>query len=69
MTLRSDANGLISLVGLPHPLCSTIDMTTSSILASSQLRYSSNNPNFYAATSYANLNGALSSYRVVGCGF
>jgi len=57
--VSSNASGVASLAIFPHPYCSMIDMTTASVSSSGMSQYTTNNPNFYAAASLANMTGVL----------
>jgi len=66
--LKSDNNGVASILVNPHPYVSTIDVNGSSIQSTGQQIYGFN-PAFAAATTQANMQAVLSSYRMVGAGY
>jgi hypothetical protein len=67
-TLSSNASGVISVLLLPHPFLSMVDMTGTSVNTSGMQQYL-NTTVAYAATTQANLAGELTNFRVVGCGY
>jgi len=66
VTVASNVSGIASVLISPNPLLGLVDMTTDSVASTSMYRYSSSSQ--YAATSLVNLQGAFSTYRVVGMG-
>jgi len=59
IVVSSNASGVASLALFPHPYCTLIDMTTASVASTGMSQYTTNNPNFYASASLANMTGVL----------
>lgn len=68
ITLSSNATGVSSVLLLPHPFLSLLDMTGASVNTAGMQQYT-NTTVAYAATTQANLAGELTNFRVVGCGY
>jgi len=67
VTLRSDANGVSSVVITPDPFCTLVDATTASVASTSMYNYVGAYT-AYAAVTQTNLSNQLANFRVVGGG-
>jgi len=66
--VQTNASGVASLMLVPHPTFSALDMTTASVSSSGMTQYTAT-PTAYAAITSNNLNAQLANFRTVGCGY
>lgn len=68
MSISSDSGGMASVMLIPHPYLSMINMNTNSTITTSMKRYTSSTAT-YAAAPRAVLGDKLSNFRLVSVGY